>query len=72
MSREESADIIKKTTKRFKKYLVKDIKILLKKKKTESENMFVNDIKISWNMENKSKLSMEKKYYEMLKNKNLL
>ena len=60
MSREESADIIKKTTKRFKKSLVKDIKILLKKEKTESENMVVNDIKISQNMENKSKLSMEK------------
>ena len=60
MSREESADIIKKTTKRFKKSLVKDIKILLKKEKTESENMVVNDIKNSQNMENKSKLSMEK------------
>ena len=60
MSREESADIIKKTTKRFKKSLVKDIKILLKKEKTEIENMVVNDIKISQNMENKSKLSMEK------------
>ena len=37
----------KKTKKRFKKFPVKGIKILLKKKKTANENMVMRDIRIS-------------------------
>ena len=45
--------ITKKTKKRFKNGLVKDIKILLKKKKTKSENMVVNDKSIFQKIKNK-------------------
>ena len=45
MSRAFSARHYKKKTKKsFKKSLVKDIKIFLKKRKTNSENMVANDI----------------------------
>ena len=46
--------------KRFKEGLMKDIKILLKKKKTRRENMAVNAIKISQKMTTKNYLSKEK------------
>ena len=39
-------EIIKKTKARFKKSLVKGIKIFLKKKKTKIENIVVNAIKL--------------------------
>ena len=42
-------DITRETRKRFKKSLVESIEILLKKKKTESENMAANDIKMQKN-----------------------
>ena len=42
-------DITRETRKRFKKSLVESIEILLKKKKTESENMVANDIKMQKN-----------------------
>ena len=56
MSTESTATYLKK--KQRKKGLVKDVKILLKKKKkrkkTKNDNMFMNDIRISKKMENKS------------------
>ena len=42
-------DIIRETRKRFLKSLAEGIEILLKKKKTESENMVANDIKMQKN-----------------------
>ena len=48
----------------YKKKLVKDIKIFLKKKKTKSDNMVVNVKKISQEMKNKSLLSIEKDIVE--------
>ena len=50
------------------KKLVKDIKILLKKKKKKSDNMVVNVTKIFQKMKNKRLLSTEKKYNRMRKN----
>ena len=50
------------------KKLVKDIKVFLKKKKKKSDNMVMNDTKISQKMKNKSLLSIEKKCYKMRKN----
>ena len=62
----------KKNKEKFKKKsLVKDIKIFLKKKKTENDNMVENDIKISQKLK-KRLLDYGKISYEMLKNKNLL
>ena len=46
---------------------MKDLKILLKKKKTKRENMVMKDIKISQEMKNKSWLSCD----EMRKTKSL-
>ena len=46
-----------------KKKLVKNIKIFLKKKK-KSDNMAMNDTKISQKMKNKSLLSIEKNTVE--------
>ena len=43
---------------------MKDIKIFLKKKKTKSNNIVVNVIKVSQKMKNKSLLSAEKKIIE--------
>ena len=43
----------KTTNNRFLQCPVKDIKILLKKKKTENENIIVNEIKISQKMRKK-------------------
>ena len=42
MSKNLSANIIKKIKKDYKKKLVKDIKIFLKKEKKKSDNMVVN------------------------------
>ena len=53
MSIEASTKYYKKAKKRFKKSLVKDMKILPKKKKTKSENMAVNNIRISQKIKNK-------------------
>ena len=47
-----------------KKKLVKNIKIFLKKKKKKSDNMAMNDTKISQKMKNKSLLSIEKNTVE--------
>ena len=47
MSQALSARYYKKTKKRFKKFLVKDIKIFLKKKSPEKKNKFANDKKVS-------------------------
>ena len=65
-SRELSARYYKKTKKKFTKSLVKDIKILLKKKtknknmvvNNKNKNMVVNNIKISQKMKNKNYLSV--------------
>ena len=59
MTREASAKYYKKTKKRFKR-LVKDIKILLRRKTPKQENMVLNPIKISQKMKNKSQLSILK------------
>ena len=53
MTREASAKFYKKTKKRFKR-LVKDIKILLRRKTQKQENIVLNSIKISQKMKNKS------------------
>ena len=47
------ASFYQKTKKRLKKNPMKGIKILMKKKKTENENMVVNDIRISRKLKNK-------------------
>ena len=39
---------------------MKDIKILLQKKKTKSENMVANDVRISQKLKNNCYLSIEK------------
>ena len=39
---------------------MKDIKILLQKKKTKSENMVANDVRISQKLKNNCHLSIEK------------
>ena len=48
----------------YKKKLMKDIKIFLKKKR-KNDNMVVNDTKICQKMKNKSLLSIEKIYIEI-------
>ena len=48
---------MKKKMKRFKKSLVKDIKISLKKNKKKSDNMAVKDIRISHKMKNKLRIA---------------
>ena len=56
MSREakkQNTNIIKKKKKRFKKPFVKDTKVFLKKEITKSNNMVVNNIRISQIMKNK-------------------
>ena len=47
-------------SKKIKKSLVKGIKMLLKKKKTKSENMVASDTEISLKMKNKNYLSQDK------------
>ena len=46
--------------KKKKKSPMKDIKILLQKKKTKSENMVANDVRISQKLKNNCYLSIEK------------
>ena len=48
----------------YKKYLMKDIKVLLKKKKKKSNNMVAKDTKIYQKMKSKSRLSIEKNITE--------
>ena len=52
MSKNSSANIIKKIKKDYKKNFAKDIKVFLKKKKGKRNNMVVNDTKISQKMKN--------------------
>ena len=58
--------IIKKD---FKKKLVKDIKVFLRKKKKVSDNMIVNDNKNLPEDEKQKLVQYRKKYYKMRKNK---
>ena len=58
----------KKTQKKFKKRFVKDIKIFLKKKSTENENICANNIKILHKMKQKSGWVKN----EILQNKKLI
>ena len=53
-------NITKITEKGYKKKLVKDIKVFLKRMKNKSNNMVVDDTKIYQKMKNKSWLSIEK------------
>ena len=53
MSKDSSARYHQKNKEKILTFLVKGMKILLKKKKTKSENMFVKDIKISQKLKNK-------------------
>ena len=46
--------ILSKNEKKFQKSLLKDIKIFLKKRKSKSEDMVANNLRISQKMENKS------------------
>ena len=62
MSKNLSAKYYQENKERLQKKLVKNIKIFLKKKK--SNNMVVNVIKISQKMKNKSLLSIEKNVIE--------
>ena len=50
-----------------KEKVAKDIKIFLNKKKKTSNNVVVNVTKTPQKMNNKTLLSMEKKYYRMRK-----
>ena len=63
-----SAKYYQEIKREYKKDLVRDIKIFLKKKKKKRDNMVVNDTKISQKMKNKILLSVEKKYYKIIKN----
>ena len=58
--RKASPKYYQKAKRRFKKSPLKDIKILLKKKKIKSNNKTANDIRISRKMKNKGWLSIEK------------
>ena len=53
-------NITKITEKGYKKKLVKDIKVFLRRMKNKSNNMVVDDTKIYQKMKNKSWLSIEK------------
>ena len=60
MSKNDQLNIIKKIKVGYKKNLLKDIKIFLKKKKKKSDNMVVNVTKIYLKMKKINWLSMEK------------
>ena len=62
MSKNLSANIIKKIKKGYNKKLVKDIKIFLRKKKKTCNIMVMNFRKTFQKMKNKSWSSIEKKY----------
>ena len=61
MSKNSLAKYYQNNKERLQKKLVKGIKVFLKKKKKNSNNMFINNIKIYQEMRNKSLLSTEKK-----------
>ena len=54
--------------KRLQKKLLEDIKIFLKKKKKNSDNMFMKVTKISQKMKNKKLFEYRKKYYRTRRN----
>ena len=60
MSKNLSANIIRKIKKDYNKKLVKDIKIFLRKKKKTINNMVMNFRKMFQKMKNRSLLSIEK------------
>ena len=62
MSKNSLAKYYQNNKERLQKKLVKGIKVFLRKKKKNSNNMFINNIKIYQEMRNKSLLSTEKKY----------
>ena len=64
MSKSLSAKYYHENKKNYKRNLVKDIKIILKKKKKKINNMVVNITKIFQKMKNKSLLSIEKNIIE--------
>ena len=57
---DSSAKYYQNNKERLQKNLVKDIKVFLKKKKKESNNMVMSDTKIYQKMKNKCFLSIEK------------
>ena len=63
MPKDSSARYYKKSKEKNQKSLVKDIKILLKKKKTKTKNMVMNDQNLS-ETEKQRLLEYRKKYYE--------
>ena len=68
MSREASTKYYQKNKERIKKSRLKDIKILLKKKKAKSENMVFNNLKNLTKDEKQKLAEYRKRYYEMRKN----
>ena len=62
MSKYLSAKYYQDNKERLHKKLMKVIKFFLKEKKKKSNNMVINDTKISQMMKNKSWLSRKKKY----------
>ena len=64
MSKNLSTKCYQENKERLQKKFVKDIKIFLKKKKKNSDNVVVNVTKIPQNMKNKSLLSIEKNIME--------
>ena len=60
MSKDSSTRYYQRDKERIQKSLVKGIKISLKKKKTENENMVANNRKISQKLKSKNWLSIEK------------
>ena len=68
MSKNSLAKYYQNNKERLQKKLVKGIKVFLKKKKKNSNNMFINNIKIYQEMRNKSLLSTEKKKNKIKKN----
>ena len=63
MPKDSSARCYKKNKEKNQKSLVKDIKILLKKKKTKTENMVMNDQNLS-ETEKQRLLEYRKKSYD--------
>ena len=60
ISKDSSTRYYPDNKERLQEKLVKDIKVFLKKKKKESNNMVMNDTKTYQKMKNKSLLSIEK------------
>ena len=76
MSKISSAKYYHKKRKDFKKNqdlsFVKSIKIFLKKRKTKSDSMVANDIKISQKMKKQRLVEYRTNYYKIWKNKTAL